>query len=639
MDLKRVKYKKRYPSEKIIFVSPTKLLDRLEKDDPEFNVRNPKYQLGNRVGRAKEFILKNWDNPKAVFEPSIVSINYFNSTGELRLSFGDGRHRVLAAEELGISEVAIEIKPSQEKYFDYMKVKSMNESTNQSITKISNNFMKLFDLFIKSEEKLGYRNKWIYIDGFKMYVRKSKRFYNKEFIDFIDLATIESDNQGTGLFTLILKEILDKYKDRNFYVENVMTDRFLNFFKKFGFIDYPLYDRCLIKISDQKMNESPDYIDKYKNFYQNSDALPIIAWLNEDGVYVGIGEYGCSHSSVKKPSNLGFKYSIEYSGRLFTYNKVMSFWTYPDKEIFIKIINKLEKKLKKKLWNNDWKIEILLVDNKIPIDLPYNGMSEYDKDTSKYEIIPIEDYLKSEDIPDELRKIHLMSWAEKDSLRKAGKDPLKYYKSLGKEKPLAYKQAIYQENTSYEDVVSKFKKDILYPLKREALKFDNFKDFSTSYSVYGNHGLYFHLTDNPNWKYNSEIGSRDMSSMADGYSQKGSFMVTSDMEGWDYYYNFDDEDKPRTSHTRDYVALIDLGDVKYHIGFGRGFGHEIYIYPNEAKKAILLDVLPIEESRIFYKKWREIMPESEKALLKLWKEAHKTTEKMITKFQDFENNI
>ena len=387
------------------------------------------------------------------------------------------------------------------------------------------------------------------------------------------------------------------------------------------------------------MNESPDYIDKYKNFYQNSDALPIIAWLNEDGVYVGIGEYGCSHSSVKKPSNLGFKYSIEYSGRLFTYNKVMSFWKYPDKETFIEIINKLEKKLKKKLWNNDWKIEILLVDNKIPIDLPYNGMSEYDKDTSKYEIIPIEDYLKSEDMPDELRKIHLMSWAEKDSLRKAGKDPLKYYKSLGKEKPLAYKQAIYQENVSYGDVVSKFKKDILYPLKREALKFDNFKDFSTSYSVYGNHGLYFHLTDNPNWKYNSEIGSRDMSSMADGYSQKGSFMVTSDMEGWDYYYNFDDEDKPRTSHTRDYVALIDLGDVKYHIGFGRGFGHEIYIYPNEAKKAILLDVLPIKEARIFYKKWREIMPESEKSLLKLWKEAHQTTEKMITKFQVFENNI
>ena len=38
-----------------------------------------------------------------------------------------------------------------------------------------------------------------------------------------------------------------------------------------------------------------------------------------------------------------------------------------------------------------------------------------------------------------------MSSAEKDMLRKAGKDPLKYYKSLGKEKPLAYKQVVYQE--------------------------------------------------------------------------------------------------------------------------------------------------------------------------------------------------
>ena len=638
MNLRDAKYLTRYKNDVIIFVSPTKLLDRFEMDSPSYSIRGGKNQIGNRVQRAKEYILKNWNNPERkknfknwlyqIFQPSVCGI--YNGC----LSFSDGRHRVLAAEELGIPEVAIEIPKGQEELFDYMKVKTMNESQ-ESISVSVNEFMELFELFLKLKEK----NKWIYIDGFKMYVRKSKRFYNKEFIDFIDLATIESDNQGTGLFTLILKEILDKYKDRNFYVENVMTDRFLNFFKKFGFIDYPLYDRCLIKISDQKkMNESPDYIDKYKNFYQNSDALPIIAWLNEDGVYVGIGKYGCSHSSVKKPSNLGFKYSIEYSGRLFTYNKVMSFWKYPDKETFIEIINRLEKKLKKKLWNNDWKIEILLVDNKISIDFNFDDLSYYDIKNLKNEIIPIEDYLKSEDIPDEERNIHMMSWAEKDSLRKAGKDPLKYYKSLGKEKPLAYKQAIYQENTSYEDVVSKFKKDILYPLKREALKFDNFKDFSTSYSVYGNHGLYFHLTNNPNWKYNSEIGSRDMSSMSDGSSQKGSFMVTSDMEGWDWYYNFDEDDKPRTSHTRDYVALIDLGDVKYHIGFGRGFGHEIYIWPNEAKKAILLDVLPIEEARKFYKKWKKLQPESEESLLKLWKSVHKM-ESIITKFDDFEKII
>lgn len=233
-----------------------------------------------------------------------------------------------------------------------------------------------------------------------------------------------------------------------------------------------------------------------------------------------------------------------------------------------------------------------------------------------------------------------MSWAEKDSLKKSGNNPYKGWGS-DKLKPLAYRQAIYQESVSYKDVKSKFKKDPLYPLKREALKFDNFKDFSDSYSIYGNHGLYFHLTSNPNWKYNPEIGSRDMGSMSGGFSEKGSFMVTSDLENWDYHYNYDEDENPRTENTRDYVALIDLGDVKYNIGFGRGFGHELYIYPHEAKKAIVLDVLPIKEARIFFEKWVKIRPQSEKELFKLWKESHKTiNEKMIiTKFKDFEKKI
>lgn len=144
-------------------------------------------------------------------------------------------------------------KPLAYKQAIYQENKKMVDYT------IVDEFMELFELFLKLNE----RNRWIYVDGFKMYVRKSKRFYNKQFIDFIDLATIESDKQGTGLFTLILTRILDKYKDKNFYVENVMTDRFLNFFKKFGFIDYPLYDRCLIKISDEKkINEKLIYTKK-----------------------------------------------------------------------------------------------------------------------------------------------------------------------------------------------------------------------------------------------------------------------------------------------------------------------------------------------------------------------------------------
>ena len=523
MDLRsNIRYKVRYKGDKIIFVSPTKILDRLEQDSPSFSIRGGKNQIGNRVQRAKEYIIKNWNNPDAkklqryqIFEPSVVGI--YNGI----ISFGDGRHRILAAEELGIPEVAVEIPRNQEHLFDYMKVKP--ESISESISK-------------------------------------------------------------------------------------------------------------------SKINESPDYIDDYQLSYMDPNTIPFIS--DNNGNVVNIGQKSTTHSSVLSP--LAGEFNPNYSGRLWMNKKTMSFWTYPNRKTFIKIINKLQKLLNFRntepitsFWNNDWKIEVVLINDEIITD--QHTRFKFGNETIK--IIPIEDYLKGENFSDEERQLHLMNSTEKDMLRKAGKDPLKYYKSLGKEKPLAYKQAIYQEKVSYEDVKSKFKNDMLLPLKRESLKYENFKDFSNSYSIYGNHGLYFHLTSNPNWFYNPEIGSKDMSSMAGGYSEKGSLMVTSDLENWDWYYNFDEDENPKTKNTRNYVALIDLGDVKYHVGFGRGFGHELYIYPNEAKKVIILDVLPINEARNLWKKWKKIQPQSEKELYKLWKNEHKSNESIITKFQDFENNI
>jgi hypothetical protein len=337
MNLRNVKYKLRYPrQDKIIFVDPEKLLDRLTHDEPDYDIRIPKNQIGSRLQRAKEFIQKYWNDPKEIFEPSLVEIGIpFNN----KISFGDGRHRVLAAFELGIPEIGIEIPRKQEHLFDYMKANSMNESKTPSINETVDEFMNLFELFLKLNE----RNKWIYADGFKMYVRKSKRFYNGKAIDFIDLATIESDIQGTGLFTLILKEILKKYKDKNFYVENVMTDRFLNFFRKFGFIDYPMYDRCLIKISDEFkfekfLNESPDAIIQYGIHCYKKDALPFIS--NKDGSIVNIGVKSGTHRSVKNPS---LYISQSYSGRMWFENKIMAFWSYPNKETFVRIIDELEK--------------------------------------------------------------------------------------------------------------------------------------------------------------------------------------------------------------------------------------------------------------------------------------------------------
>src|SRR5690606_37977846 len=88
-----------------------------------------------------------------------------------------------------------------------------------------------------------------------------------------------------------------------------------------------------------------------------------------------------------------------------------------------------------------------------------------------------------------------------------------------------------------------YKKDLLYGLKQRALRFDNFKDFSHDYSISVNHGIYYHLTDNPDWTYRTDIGSRDMSSIAGGQIlDPCSFMVAADLDYWDSTYNRDGDD-------------------------------------------------------------------------------------------------
>jgi len=116
------------------------LLDRLSKDDPNYDVQNKKNQIGSRVQKAKDFILNyakdnRWINPKtgersesskAEFEPSIVQIN------NGKISFEDGRHRILAAKELGISKVAVEVPRSQAESFEKEFNKSEQQVTNKN---------------------------------------------------------------------------------------------------------------------------------------------------------------------------------------------------------------------------------------------------------------------------------------------------------------------------------------------------------------------------------------------------------------------------------------------------------------------------------------------------------------------------
>lgn len=153
VDLTMVEYAQRYPkTHEVVFVDPSKVLERLAKDDPNYDVQNKKNQIGNRVQKAKDFILnyakdRRWINHKtgvrsestnAIFEPSIAQIN------NGKISFEDGRHRILAAKELGITKVAIEVPKEQvnqfKKYFEAVKeIDSVNKAE-QRLKDAWNNF-------------------------------------------------------------------------------------------------------------------------------------------------------------------------------------------------------------------------------------------------------------------------------------------------------------------------------------------------------------------------------------------------------------------------------------------------------------------------------------------------------------------
>lgn len=173
------------------------------------------------------------------------------------------------------------------------------------------------------------------------------------------------------------------------------------------------------------------------------------------------------------------------------------------------------------------------------------------------------------------------------------------------------------------DTAKEFQADPLVGLKREARKYKNFEDFSKSYSVDVNHGLFYHLTDNPNFTPRDDIGSRDMSSLAGEGTELGSYMVTSDLNLWDEHYNTNpDTDEPYEVPKRGYVAIIDLSQSKTPRPTVRGFGHEVYLNAEQAKASKVIKVVPIAEAKKFDAEYTSLIPQSKEELRQLWEKEH-----------------
>lgn len=215
----------------------------------------------------------------------------------------------------------------------------------------------------------------------------------------------------------------------------------------------------------QIIKETPDHvyyydeendIEEWDLDFDDQDALPFFADVNYNHTKVEevhIGNYRQWHSNFKHKGK-----NPAYSGRLWDddEHKVISFWVYPDIDLFRQIIKKLEEKLKIKIFNNNWLVEIIDDgNNKIPVTKFDPDNDEYffreDEDPSygDMKLIPIEEYAGSDDVPEELQIQHLMNWKEKELAKKIGK---LHFKGFGSDKMawdskhnIKYRQTIYQE--------------------------------------------------------------------------------------------------------------------------------------------------------------------------------------------------
>lgn len=135
------------------------------------------------------------------------------------------------------------------------------------------------------------------------------------------------------------------------------------------------------------LNESPDTVYKGEKrlYYQDMQAKPFgyVEGGPEDGKFV-VGRFGEGHDDLI----IYYNGDIEKKGRIWTKDKVISFWKFPSKSEFKKAINQIQKLAKIKIWNNNWYVET--ASNKLGhIDLSKKLVSK-----GMYSVlIPVEDYL------------------------------------------------------------------------------------------------------------------------------------------------------------------------------------------------------------------------------------------------------
>ena len=207
------------------------------------------------------------------------------------------------------------------------------------------------------------------------------------------------------------------------------------------------------KFSNFKLlKENPSYIrdengDKLCDM-DDLDSKPFYCDVNDkhtNVLNVYFGEFKDSHynagSEIDNPS---------YPGRLWTKSKIISFWTYPNVILFKSIIKKIESELKIKIFNNGWRIEVVRMNGEI-VNTEYSEDNDdyynSDVDFDMEDLISIDNYSGSENVPEREKLWHLMNAKEKSDKIASGNRPQIYggsYKTAwGTMNDIRWRQAKY----------------------------------------------------------------------------------------------------------------------------------------------------------------------------------------------------
>lgn len=234
------------------------------------------------------------------------------------------------------------------------------------------------------------------------------------------------------------------------------------------------------------------YLRRFENFYlitENpdsvflhvgksldvSDGRPFAFDNSSDKVY--IGNKGNYHGNDEGTSGLD---DVSFPGRFWIDDKIISFWVYPKEEDFKKYIDRLEKQLHsdriiskgEKIFNNGWQIEVIIKNGEKQVWDERYSMYMSNNNTGEEVLIPIEEYVGSEDVPEEQRVIHLMNSEEK---RKALLD-------------MGYKPKTYPTPKGWSQAQTRNKKTRF----RFTESFDSFEDKKWSVKRYGNsHAVFY----------------------------------------------------------------------------------------------------------------------------------------------------